>query len=99
MSSVRDDRDRRCVAIPTGGCTRSTGGAFRANTIWRLEGRRPVKTAQREFENQRNSETLKMGAAAQPLPAIETPEHPRPPRRVKARKLFETELVRAALKQ
>ena len=40
-----------------------------------------------------------MGAAAQPLPAIETPEHPHPPRRVKARKLFESELVRAALKQ
>ena len=40
-----------------------------------------------------------MGAAAQPLRAIETPAHPRPPRRVKARKLFERELVRAALKQ
>jgi potassium-transporting ATPase ATP-binding subunit len=40
-----------------------------------------------------------MGAAAEPLPAIETPEHPRPPRRVKARKLFEGELVRAALKE
>src|ERR1700757_2921786 len=40
-----------------------------------------------------------MGAAAQPLRAIETPEHPRPPRRVKARNLFEAELVRAALKE
>jgi potassium-transporting ATPase ATP-binding subunit len=40
-----------------------------------------------------------MGAAAQPLPAVETPEHPRPPRRVKARRLFEGELVRAALKR
>src|SRR6201987_5169464 len=40
-----------------------------------------------------------MGAASQQLRAIETPEHPRPPRRVKARKLFEAELVRAALKE
>lgn len=37
-----------------------------------------------------------MGAAAQPLRPIETPEHPRPPRPVKARNLFEGELVRAA---
>jgi K+-transporting ATPase ATPase B chain len=40
-----------------------------------------------------------MGAAARHLRAIETPEHPRPPRRVKARELFEGELVRTALKQ
>ena len=40
-----------------------------------------------------------MGAASQQLRAIETPEHPRPPRRIKGRKLFEAELVRAALKE
>jgi K+-transporting ATPase ATPase B chain len=40
-----------------------------------------------------------MGAAAQLRRTIETPEHPRPPRRVRARKLFEPELVRGALKQ
>src|SRR6202167_1490777 len=42
---------------------------------------------------------LKMGALATPMRTIETPEHPRPPRRVKSRKLFEPELVRVALKQ
>jgi potassium-transporting ATPase ATP-binding subunit len=40
-----------------------------------------------------------MGAAATPLRTIETPEHPRPERRVRSRKLFEPELVREALKQ
>ncbi len=39
-----------------------------------------------------------MGAAAQ-IQTIHTPEHPRPPRRVRARKLFEPELVRVALKE
>jgi K+-transporting ATPase ATPase B chain len=41
----------------------------------------------------------KMGAVATPLRPIEAPEHPRPPRRIKSRKLFEPELVRQALKQ
>jgi len=40
-----------------------------------------------------------MGAVATPLRPIETPEHPRPPRRIRSRKLFEPELVREALKQ
>jgi K+-transporting ATPase ATPase B chain len=39
-----------------------------------------------------------MGAAAQ-IHTIQSPEHPRPPRRVRARKLFEPELVRVALKE
>ena len=38
-------------------------------------------------------------AAATPIRTIETPEHPRAPRRVRSRKLFEPELVRDALKQ
>jgi K+-transporting ATPase ATPase B chain len=38
-------------------------------------------------------------AAATPIQTIETPEHPRAPRRVRSRKLFEPELVREALKQ
>jgi K+-transporting ATPase ATPase B chain len=38
-------------------------------------------------------------AAATPIHTIETPEHPRAPRRVRSRKLFEPELVREALKQ
>ncbi len=38
-------------------------------------------------------------AAATPIRTIETPEHPRSPRRVRSRKLFEPELVRDALKQ
>ena len=38
-------------------------------------------------------------AAATPIQIIETPEHPRAPRRVRSRKLFEPELVRDALKQ
>ena len=41
----------------------------------------------------------KMGAVARPIQTIETPQHPRPPRRIKSRKLFEPELVRDALKQ
>jgi potassium-transporting ATPase ATP-binding subunit len=40
-----------------------------------------------------------MGAAATPLRTIETREHPRPPRRVRSRKLFEPQIVRDALKQ
>jgi K+-transporting ATPase ATPase B chain len=40
-----------------------------------------------------------MGAAAAPLRTIGAPEHPRPPRRVRSRKLFDPELVRDALKQ
>src|SRR6266436_8073383 len=40
-----------------------------------------------------------MGAAAQPVPTIQLPEHPRPLRRVRSRKLLEPELVREALKQ
>jgi potassium-transporting ATPase ATP-binding subunit len=40
-----------------------------------------------------------MGAVATPLRTIESPEHPRPPRRIRSRKLFEPELVRNALKQ
>jgi potassium-transporting ATPase ATP-binding subunit len=38
-------------------------------------------------------------AAATPMHTIETPEHPRAPRRVRSRNLFEPELVREALKQ
>jgi K+-transporting ATPase ATPase B chain len=38
-------------------------------------------------------------AAATPIRTIETPEHPRAPRRVRSRALFEPELVREALKQ
>ena len=40
-----------------------------------------------------------MAAAATPIRTIESPQHPRPPRRVRSRKLFEPELVRDALKQ
>jgi potassium-transporting ATPase ATP-binding subunit len=40
-----------------------------------------------------------MGAAAKPIRTIETPQHPRPPRRIRSRKLFDPELVRDALKQ
>src|SRR5579872_2033763 len=40
-----------------------------------------------------------MGAAAAPVRTIEAPQHPRPPRRVRSRNLFEPELVRDALKQ
>jgi K+-transporting ATPase ATPase B chain len=38
-------------------------------------------------------------AAATPIQTFETPQHPRGPRRVRSRKLFEPELVREALKQ
>ncbi len=40
-----------------------------------------------------------MGAAAAPLRTIEEPRHPRPPRRVRSRNLFEPALVRQAFKQ
>src|SRR5258708_32215868 len=40
-----------------------------------------------------------MSAAATQIRNIETPEHPRPPRRIRSRNLFEPELVRDALKQ
>jgi potassium-transporting ATPase ATP-binding subunit len=40
-----------------------------------------------------------MGAAAKSIPNIPLTEHPRPPRRIKARKLFEPELVRQAIKE
>ncbi len=40
-----------------------------------------------------------MGAAIEQFPKLGMPEHPRPERRVKARKLFEPELVREALKE
>src|SRR5271155_3877928 len=41
----------------------------------------------------------KMGAAAKPIRTIEAPQHPRPPRRIRSRKLFDPELVKIALKQ
>jgi potassium-transporting ATPase ATP-binding subunit len=40
-----------------------------------------------------------MGAAARPLRTIETPQHPRPPRRIKSRSLFEIDLILDALNQ
>src|SRR5271168_4201753 len=40
-----------------------------------------------------------MGAAVAPIRTVEQPQHPRPPRRIRSRKLFEPELVRDALKQ
>jgi potassium-transporting ATPase ATP-binding subunit len=40
-----------------------------------------------------------MGAAAASTRIVEQPQHPRPPRRIRSRKLFEPELVRDALKQ
>ena len=40
-----------------------------------------------------------MGAAVKPLPTIETPEQPRPARRIRGHRLFEREIVRDALKQ
>jgi high-affinity K+ transport system ATPase subunit B len=40
-----------------------------------------------------------MGAVATPLRSIDAPKHPRPPRRIRSRKLFEPELVREALKR
>src|ERR1700674_4549434 len=41
----------------------------------------------------------KMGAAARPIRTIETPQHPRPPRRIRSQKLFDPQLARDALKQ
>src|SRR6202158_1046204 len=40
-----------------------------------------------------------MGAAARPIRTIETPQHPRPPRRIRSQKLFDPQLARDALKQ
>ena len=40
-----------------------------------------------------------MGAAVKTIHPVEQPQQPRPPRRIKARKLFEPELVRVALKE
>src|SRR5271167_5023411 len=40
-----------------------------------------------------------MGAVATPIRTIQEPQHPRPQRRIRSRKLFEPELVRDALKQ
>jgi potassium-transporting ATPase ATP-binding subunit len=40
-----------------------------------------------------------MGSVATPIRIVESPEYPRPPRRIRSRKLFEPELVRDALKQ
>jgi potassium-transporting ATPase ATP-binding subunit len=39
-----------------------------------------------------------MGAAAKPLPTIQPPEYPRPPRRSRAHKLFEPELLTQAFR-
>jgi K+-transporting ATPase ATPase B chain len=41
----------------------------------------------------------KMGAAVKPIRTVETPQHARPPRRIRSRRLFDPELVRDALKQ
>src|SRR6202171_6414028 len=41
----------------------------------------------------------KMGAAARPIRTVETPQHPRPPRRIRSQKLFDPQLARDALKQ
>src|SRR5271167_4143752 len=40
-----------------------------------------------------------MGAVATPIRTIQEPQHPRPQKRIKSRKLFEPQLVRDALKQ
>ena len=40
-----------------------------------------------------------MSAVATPLRTIKAPEHPRPPRRIRSRKLFDPEIMRDALKQ
>src|SRR5258708_52504 len=40
-----------------------------------------------------------MGAAARPIRRIETPQHPRPPRRIRSQKLFDPQIARDALKQ
>src|ERR1700747_1615084 len=42
---------------------------------------------------------FKMAAAATPIRTIESPQHPRPPRRIRSQKLFEPTLIRDALKQ
>src|ERR1700677_3235446 len=41
----------------------------------------------------------KMGAVATQISTIQEPQHPRPPRRIRSRNLFEPQLVRDALKQ
>jgi K+-transporting ATPase ATPase B chain len=41
----------------------------------------------------------KMGAVATPIRRIQAPEHPRPPRRIRSRKLLDPQLTRDALKQ
>src|SRR5580698_9503455 len=41
----------------------------------------------------------KMGAVATQISTIQEPQHPRPPRRIRSRNLFEPELVRDALRQ
>src|SRR5882762_6333583 len=40
-----------------------------------------------------------MGAAARPIRTIETPQHTRPPRRIRSQKLFDPQIARDALKQ
>jgi potassium-transporting ATPase ATP-binding subunit len=40
-----------------------------------------------------------MSAVATPIRTIKAPEHPRPPRRIRSRKLFDPEIMRDALKQ
>src|ERR1700686_2759621 len=40
-----------------------------------------------------------MGAAARPIRTIETPQRPRPPRRIRSQKLFDPQLACDALKQ
>src|ERR1700735_3151292 len=40
-----------------------------------------------------------MGAAIKEIPSFVQPEQPRPPKRIRARKLFEPELVKIAFKQ
>src|SRR6202166_2660065 len=40
-----------------------------------------------------------MGAAARPIRTIETPQHPRPQRRMRSQKLVDPQLAREALKQ
>ena len=40
-----------------------------------------------------------MGAVATPIHTMHEPQHPRPPRRIRSRNLFEPQLVREAIKQ
>jgi len=40
-----------------------------------------------------------MGAVATSIHKIQEPQHPRPPRRIRSRNLFEPQLVREAAKQ